>query len=333
MFQPLCRIGNFMDQFLSSNFLHVLICCLGGLCCFLPLFGDTPSYLEDTKLKRTLTQGNSFRDSSVASLALASPLALDILMDVGISLIKKIRVIPTEPLTPQTCLNNMEKTLCLLGIIVVPLAAFVPDYNNLALVFVCCNKCQSFVVGATVMTSICRCNRNRWTVISTLTFLLLLIFAQITSTFSLNTSVSSSNNTFNNNMVAAADVCTMMAVSLMLLCSIQSLFTLSCQAYNDVKSVKLIRPNETGSERHSRNYVFFSICWLAIFVVGVVFLIAISQTYGSIIHFNETALLLNSVTYLSFELAITILTMRMVKFDVVKGLVSSSLDFETFCIS
>jgi hypothetical protein len=319
--QVLRRVGYYIDQVLSSNLLHVLICCLGGLCCFLPLFGDTPSYLEDTTLKRSLTRG-TFRDSSVASLALASPLALDILMDVGISLVKKIRVIPTEPLTPQTCLNNVEKTLCLVGIIVVPITAFVPDYDNLALVFVCCNKCQSFVVGATVMTSICRCNRNRWTVISTLTFLLLLIFAQITSTFSLNTSVSSKNNAVNNNLVSAADICTMMAVSLMLLCSVQSLFTLSCQAYNDIKTVKLIRPNETGSERHSRNYVFFSICWLAIFIVGVVFLIAISQSYGSIIHFNETALLLNSITYLSFELAITILTMRMVKFDVVKGLVS-----------
>jgi hypothetical protein len=319
--QVLRRVGCCIDQVLSSNLLHVLICCLGGLCCFLPLFGDTPSYLEDTTLKRSLTRG-TFRDSSVASLALASPLALDILMDVGISLIKKIRVIPTEPLTPQTCLNNVEKTLCLVGIIVVPITAFVPDYDNLALVFVCCNKCQSFVVGATVMTSICRCNKNRWTVISTLTFLLLLIFAQITSTFSLNTSVSSKNNAVNNNLVSAADICTMMAVSLMLLCSVQSLFTLSCQAYNDIKTVKLIRPNETGSERHSRNYVFFSICWLAIFIVGVVFLIAISQSYGSIIYFNETALLLNSITYLSFELAITILTMRMVKFDVVKGLVS-----------
>lgn len=322
IYQALCRAGYYIDQFLSSNFLHIMICCVGGLCCFLPLYGDTHSFLEDTTLKRSLTQGNSFRDSSVASLALASPLALDILMDVGISLIKKIRVIPTEPLTPQTCLNNVEKTLCLAGIIVVPLAAFVPDYDNLALVFICCNKCQSFVVGATVMTSICRCNRNRWTVISTLTFLLLLIFAQITSTFSLNTSVSTRNNTVNNNLVSAADICTMMAVSLMLLCSVQSLFTLSCQAYNDVKTVKLIRPNETGSERHSRNYVFFSICWLTIFIVGLVFLIAISQTYGSIIHFNETALLLNSFTYLSFELAITILTMRMTKFDVVKGLVS-----------
>lgn len=315
-----------VDQVLSSNLLHIAICCLGGLCCFLPLVRNSASNLEDTTLKHSLTTGNSFRDSSVASLALASPLALDILMDVGISLIKRIRVTPTESLTPQTCLNNLEKTLCLIGIIVVPITAFLPDYNNFALIFVCCNKCQSFVVGATVMTSICRCNRNTWSVISTLTFLLLLIFAQITSTFSLNASVGVNSSDFNGKMVIAADICTMIAVAIILLCSIQSLFYLCRRAYHDMKTVKLIRPNETTSERHSRNYVFFSICWLSIFIVGVVFLVAISQSYGSIIHFNETALLLNSITYLSFELAITILTMRMVKFDVVKGLVSGTPD-------
>ena len=129
-------------------------------------------------------------------------------------------------------------------------------------------------------------------------------------------------------MVAASDIATLMAVSVVLAWSFHSLFYLFSQAYRDSKSVELVRPNETSSERHGRTHVFFSICWLSVFVAGIIILVVISKVYGSIEKWTGFALLLNNVTYLTFELSITILTMRMVKFDVVKGLVSSSFRFQ-----
>ena len=311
---------------LGSNALHVSICFLGGFCCFLPLVLRVKSNMEETPLKKSFTNGHYFRDSSVASLALATPLALDIIIDLVITLVRRIRVISTDCVGSQTCLNNMEKFLCLIGIIVVPLTAFLPDdLSNLTLIFICCNKCQSFVVGATVMISICRCNRNLWSVMCTLAFLLLMTFAQITSTFSLNTAMGERHGPINDLMVTASDISTLMAVSVVLAWSFRSLFYLFCQAYRDLRSVELVRPNETSSERHGRTHVFFSICWLSVFVAGITTLVTISRVYGSIENWTGFALLLNNVTYLTFELSITILTMRMVKFDVVKGLVSASL--------
>ena len=307
-------------KILGCNTIHLAICFLGGFCCFLPLIFGVKSNMEETLLRSSLTNGRYFRDSSVASIAMATPLTLEIIIDLVIRLVRRIGIISTDGAKSQTSLNNIEKFLCQIGIIVVPLTAFLPDdLSNLTLIFICCNKCQSFIIGATVMISICRSNRNLWSITWTLTFLLLMTFAQITSTFSLNTAVDERHDPFNNSMVVASNISTFMAVAVLLGWSFHSLFYQFCKSYREAQ------PDETNSERHNRSNAIFSMCWLAIIIAGIAYLIAISSVYGSIEKWTGFALLLNNVAYLTLELSITILTMRMVKSDVVKSLVSSLL--------
>lgn len=311
-------------RFLCSNAFHLMLCILGGFLCFLPLALRVSSNFEKSIMRLSLADGNHFRDSSVASLALALPLALDIVIDLGISLIRRMRVIPTESTSIITSLNSFEKALCLIGIIIVPLTAFLPKSDgNFGLIFVCCNKCQSFIVGATVMTSFSRCNHDVFSNVTTVAFLFLFMFAQTSSTFALNASVGENPSDFNNNLLLAGNHLTMIAASIVLICSIRSLIILISQARSESNRLKSAQPNETSRERHSKSHIFFRICWMTVFIVGTVLLIALSNKVGSIEKFNEEALVLNSGIYFTFELAITILTMRMVKFDVVKGLVST----------
>ena len=313
-------------RFLCSNAFHLTLCILGGFLCFLPLVLRVSSNFEDSVMKMSIVNGNHFRDSSVASLALALPLALDIIIDLGISLIRRMRVVPTESTSTITSLNCFEKGFCLIGIIIVPLTAFLPKSDgNFGLIFVCCNKCQSFIVGATVMTSFSRCNQDLFSNITTLVFLFMFMFAQTSSTFTLNTSVGDNPSDYNTNLLLAGNHLTMISASIVLVCSIRCLIMLISQARNDSNRLKSAKPNETSRERHSKSHIFFRICWMSVFIVGTVLLIALSNKVGSIEKFNETALVLNTGIYFTFELAITILTMRMVKFDVVKGLVSTYL--------
>lgn len=305
--------------FLSSSNLHVLLCLLGGICCFLPVMTGAPSLIEESILSRSLESGFYYRDTSVALLALAVPLAADIGIDFFILLINGKKAPSNDAICFQCSVCSFQKLTCLIGIVIVPITAYLPgQYSNHALIYVCCNKCRTLIVGSIVMITLSQYIKKYWPVKSTLLFLALLSFGQIGTAFAENTTGIDSNK----KLSLCAKISTLLAAIILVVSSFRCLYEVIHKEYRLAKLEKQILPNATGSERHYWSRILFSLLNLLIFAIVVLLLSVNAAKYDAMRNYTDEALLQSNVAYLIFELAFTIMTMRMIKFDVVRGLVS-----------
>ena len=309
-----------LAAFLSSSNLHVLLCLLGGICCFLPLMTGAPSYIEESILSRSLVSGFYYRDTSVALLALAVPLAADIGIDFFILLIKGRKAPSNDAICFQSSVCSFQKLTCLIGIVIVPITAYLPGHHsNHALIYVCCNKCRTLMVGSIVMISLSQYIKKYWPVKCTLLFIALLSFGQIGTAFAENTTARDSNK----KLSLCAKISTLLAAIILVVSSCRCLYEVIHREYRLAKLEKQILPNATGSERHHMSRILFSSLNLLVFVIVVLILSVNAGKYESMRNYTDEALLQSNVAYLIFELAFTVMTMRMIKFDVVRGLVSN----------
>lgn len=299
----------------SSNF-HVFLCLLGGLCCFLPLLTGASSSIGESILNRSLTSGFYFRDSSVALLALAVPLMADVGIDLFIGIVKGGRNSSDDATRPKSLPTNIQKFACLVGLVVVPMTVYVPEHHsNRALIYICCNKCRTFMVGSIIMISLCQYNKKYWSVRSTLLFVALLSFGQITSVFTENSGI------VNERISISAKVTSLLAAMILFISCFRCLYEVIYNDYRLAKLEKQILSNATGSARHSLSHVLIGISSVVLFIVMIALIFTNSVRYRIMSKFNEAALLQSNIAYLIFELTVTIMTMRMIKFDVVRGLV------------
>lgn len=312
---------------LSSNVFHLSFCVVGALFCFLPLIVRSPSFLGSTKLSQSLVSEQHFRDSSVALLALAIPLVVDIVIDLTLTMLRGKQNGLIGGLSYQSFLSNTEKILCIVGIVVVPLIVYSPQNEaHIALLYVCTSKCRAFLVGSVVMSTLCRYNKKYWSVSSTLLFMTLLGFGQIASAFTDNITENPHHHHADTLTAYAAEICTVLACAILVLCCFRWLFT---EIYKDMFEDKMMNMSvhNTVVQEKQPSDLLFRVSWMCTLVIIIVFLFVINFAYGKTSNYGGTALLLNNIMYLILELAITILNMRIVKFDVIQGLVSQMHEF------
>lgn len=310
-------VTSFFGHLLASNATQIFICCIGGLCSFLPLFSNYTSDFENTILRKSLTSGYYFRDSSMASLSLAIPIVIDILLDLTTSVTKKTRGMGRNENKGPCCLNNIEKFMLLGGIISVPLTAFLPyDCPNLGLIFFCCKKYQTVIVTGVVMISLCRNNVKFWSVCNTVFFLIVMSASASCSIF-LRGFVLDNPTPLNIKLEIACTFFQWAPIVFLVACNIRWLTHVTLKNYNRVNYV----PDANGGNRQCDVDLYFTTVWVLTTTAGMVFLIAVSATYLSDDKYDVVALLVNNVIFLSFELSITVFLMRIVKSDVVQGLV------------
>ena len=308
------------SQILTSNKVQVLICFIGGLSSFLPLFVGIQSHLEDTVLKRSLTSGYYFRDSSMATLTLALPILIDILLDLTTASFAKTKLkgMGCSDQNSPCCLNNIEKFMLLGGIISAPLTAFIPyDVPKLGLIFLCCKKYQIVIVTGIVMISLCRNNVKFWPVSYTIAFLVVLSTATTLSSFIRNSILQDIDDASNYKMELACSVFQWAPIALLIFCNIRWLAnTLMLRWKTDKYS-----PSKPEKDRQSDSHVYFTTVWVLTSLFGMLLLIVLSGIYNTDDKIDAIGLLLNNFIFLSFELAVTVFLMRIVKSDVVQGLV------------
>lgn len=303
-----------ITRIVNSNLTHVLICFAGGLLSFLPLAIGLTSNLEDSTLKNSLSSGYYFRDSSMASLALAIPISVDIILDVTTLFSKKRKIRGPES---QICLNNIEKCMLLIGITSIPLTSYLPyDLPNIGLVFFCCQKFQLVIVAGIVMTSLCRNNKEFWTVANTITFLIILGIATSMSIFARNASLGDPENNVRKGLNLACVFLSLVPIFYLIYCNIRWLTDV-------IRTERKCSPHLTGRDRQSDSHIFFTMIWVITTLIGMILQALINGVYLNVDHFDSKALLMNNLIFLCFELSITVFLMRVVKSDVVHGLVSS----------
>lgn len=305
-----------MTRIVNSNLTHVVICFAGGLLSFLPLAIGLKSNLEDSTLKNSLSAGYYFRDSSMASLALAIPISIDIILDVTTLFVKKRKICGPES---QICLNNIEKCMLLIGITSIPLTTFLPySLPNIGLVFFCCQKFQLVTVAGIVMTSLCRNNKEFWTVPHTVIFLFVLGSATSMSIFARNASLSNPDDRVRRGLNLACVFLSLAPICCLIYCNIRWLTDV-------IRTERKCSPHLAGIDRQSDRHTFFTMIWVITTLIGMILQALINGVYLNVDHFDSKALLMNNLIFLCFELSITVFLMRVVKSDVVHGLVSLPL--------
>ena len=119
----------------------------------------------------------------MAALSLLCPLVLDLMAEITNILTKKSK--EKDVCQPdEVLLNSTERFVFFIGVALVPLTAFLPPtQNDWAYIYLCCTNAQLSLVGSAVFISLCRYDKEYWTVRLTNVSLSLFAFGNALSSF------------------------------------------------------------------------------------------------------------------------------------------------------
>jgi hypothetical protein len=247
-----------------------------------------------------------YRYSSVATLALVIPFTLDLLTDLVFKP-KNGKQSNEKTLGKEGFLNNTEKLLFLIGIVILPIVAFFPeDIPNWAFIYICCNKCQQILIYGAIIISLSRYDNSAWTDKSTYMMIILLGTGNV---FLCNVSnrrpfiVSSTYEGFE-----------LTALLLVLLSIFIYIFSTIRWLRAQYKKRYLIK------SMNQKTFELFYPLYSTMTVLCIIILAVLVFVYKRLARFDEVAILLNNLIYFSYILFIIFLSMRMVKSEVVQGL-------------
>ena len=321
-------------EVLRSNSFQAFFCFASGLFCCLPLFLGLPSNIEDHPLRLAITTSKGFAYTCVASIALSIPLFIDVLIDISTSFDKTSNSasnrlkLQSSGTARFNFLNISERLLILLGIIVLPLIIFLPKSTpNLSLVYVCLFKCQQCWIGGTVALSLSRYDKHYFSNDIILASLTSFSIGLVSSAFTDNILPTESTA----HILPILDMVTLIFI-LMPCVSFLVLSTrwlvlvyLRASRWSNIlfcysKQQPPMTPN-TGVD-----HTFFPMVYTVSGICIILALCVLSGVSFRIQSYTEINLLQINTPYLIFVILVSILSLRMVKYEVVQGLVS-------FCFS
>ena len=310
---------------MNTNNIHILTCFIGGISCLLPLYIYPVSMIEDSLL-RTAELSNKNRETAVAALTLLGPLLLDLLTELSNSLFKNSNTAKEMCQPYDGLLNSAERCVFFLGTLLIPATAFFPSTtHNWAYIYLCCQKAQLTLVGGAVTVSLCRYDQKFWTIRLTNMCLFLTIFGTVASAFVDN---------YDPAMVSKVDVrslisdisyyCILVAVIIFLYCSmtwLRVVVPMFVRWYRSTASIQ--QPQD--SKKLSR--LVFPAMYVVTSIMSISLLVTISALYSGIAFYDVDALLLHNMAFIVYLLFISYLSMRMMKYEMVQGLVRQT----SFC--
>jgi hypothetical protein len=341
------RMGSMSVDGELSNKIHVVICFVGSLLCLLPLFTETSSNLESSALRSAISSQIS-REIASATLALTLPLVIDLATETFYisrntdnSVITKVRV-------GFTLLNNIERAALLCGMAVVPVCSLFPnDTSNLALIYICCQKCQLVLIVGAVMISLCRHNKKYWTVKGTSFSLICLVVGSILQAATDNMDMTSEFKTPRTTASRLSSILIILAVAshiwlnaFWLYAHYFHLFAAFRRKLNlgepssasasapghDVIPTTLTQPDSDGKITSPSQQVFISITASTVLILLSVANSDVAVKGANELHFRNSVFLL-------YILLVSYVSIRMMRNEVVQGLVSSFIYSLIFLLS
>ena len=307
---------------ISTNVFQTIICIAGGLCCLLPLIIYPESHLEDSRLRRSLS-ALPHRDSAVAVLALIAPILLDIGTEFINSLFKEMEV---KSQKKEAVLNNMEQLVFLCGTAIVPITGFLPDTDNWAYIYLCCKQCQFVLSGGAIAISLCRYNTKYWSVRTVNLMLSLLLTASIIQAFT------------NNYVLLEPPLRTVQSLQILsygMLFTCQAIFTVCSIRWLSTSLPALLRRSTilrslkvftrvvpAHTSYHANESLFFPVVYVVSSVFATLYILALANYYAAAANYSVTAIFFHNLSFFLYVLLITYGSTRMIKQEIVDGLVS-----------
>lgn len=337
MLSVLFRMAAALQERSASSEFLLLYCFVSGLCCFLPLFLGCASYLENRPLRDSINDCPEFRYGSAASMALAVPLFIDALLDLrnsgGTALIDVAKTTKQNnyDTVRYNCLNISERILFLMGIVILPVVSLLSlKTENLALIFVCCSKCQINWVGGAVIISLTRYNKDFWSINSSLISLMAFSVGLITSVFVDNTYARTNSPSFDIILLDQVSlVFTIIPSAIFLFNGMRWLLLVHCQAHSWTKhfmtsAIFQDQLTNTGDLLvfNKVRHVFFPTMYVICGITVVALLSLLVGLSHRLENYDRMKLFQCILPFLLFVTGVSTLSMRMVKYEVVQGLVS-----------
>jgi hypothetical protein len=263
--------------------------------------------LEETLLREALTS-MGYRYSAVATLTLAIPVTFDLITDLVFKP-KGERQSNDKTVVKEGFLNNTEKVLFLIGIIMLPIVAFFPENtSHWAYIYICCNKCQQILTCGAVVISLSRYDNSIWTDKTTYC---LIFFVGVGNVIICNIS-----NRFDlmriqvplRTLAIIADICVIISAFMYLILQIKWI------------RAQYMKKGLYSSMNQKMSELFYPLIYTMMPLFCIMALVVLAFLFKKLTLHTEAALLVNSLIYFCYMLFIIFLSMRMVKSEVVQGL-------------
>jgi hypothetical protein len=326
-----------LKQLYQSNVINALIVIIGAILTFLPLYVGEPSNLEDTIISDA-SDSELFHNASVALLSLVSPLIVDStfdLLNAWIFVDNRLSKTNAKSTIDDCSFDWKEKVLFILGIIILPINIFLPSTTrNLTLILICSRKCRLVLCTGAVGCSLCRREHIISKPLITACLLLYNISAA-TGSFAQNTqgiippgprglALFYANIIFSYvPVIVALALCVWWLLRVALVEVSRRVHAVSNTAI--MKNIK-----SSLGDSCTGDYLAYRVGFIMILLLWGILSATLTVRYKNVGSFDEIGMFLDVLPYILFVLAQTALSMRLVKFEAVQGLVSISFIYEIF---
>ena len=316
--------NSFLYQtFVSYSFKYSLIW-VAGLLSFLPLFMNESDYVETTIVAASLRNGTMYYESSILLVGFVGILAIDLLLDVYNSWFGDQAMNEKKAKFMIQRMTNAENFLLLLGLLIQPIVAFLPRaLPNLAMIWLCCQRCQNILVFGTIFLSWCRLYPEMWTPSSTslalsigITGLQLLNFANL---FICNPSVSIQS--IGNKMYVAGQVSLYLSLAYFIFKALvwlyrtgRKLFLPSIEKKETFTTNKLPMPTDKSNEESIFSFGYILFTWISLLLILII------NGGRNLLQLSPTGLLQNNIAFIIMELCFINFYLRQVQFEAIVNL-------------
>ena len=309
--------------------------------CFLPLLTNQPNNLRGTSLSSALYLNTStnvgsvlFQLGSAGLIVGVFPLFIDALFDIYDSFKNQFKSKSTQEAIHETknVMDHAEQLTFLFGLVITSILAFCnpSSYQNFELIYLCTQRCQINLVSGAVAVTLCQYDKSFFTFPMVLYVQIAGGLFCVMGSYSSNTSTPEPNSP----LYIIVDILGYSAALLLVLNMMRWLWIVFIHPYlyktNNDPTTQLISndnnldPSEQVFNVNSvfKNQLYFRGIFMAICILCLVEYGAINGAYVNISVFDEKALLISLLPYLTFAIASNIANMRKVKYEVLHHLVN-----------
>lgn len=310
---------------MNNNFIQVLMIFFGGVLCLLPLAAKPTSDFSHSDLFNAVPSQRN-RDSAVAAFALGLPILAEIVVEVITSISTKGRSEKVKIHFGRQLLNTRERFLLACGILTIPITAFLPASTfQLINIYLCLRKCRFIFVGGTVITSLSRYDVTFWSVRKTYSILSCIIGGSVLGSYSEN------NNQYAGRQLSPLSIFAyglyLLALMILLYCNTRWLLSITPTYFAKQTS----KPWLDGGSQKDLHITDAQLLIPLLYVITTglvsVLLSIVFRVSPEIDAYNADALFFHHLGLVLYVVLIMYLSDRMMKYDVIRGLVSPTVPY------
>lgn len=255
------------------------------------------------------------RDSAIVAFSLTIPIMVDIVFETFTSIFYGDDSRKIKMHVKQALLNTQERFVLACGILSVPATAFLPSgTQNIVNIYLCLYKCRVVLVGGAIIISLCRYDPVYWPVVSTYCALIFLSLACIMGSFA--------DNLYPQHTESVAhSISTLLffcGSAIFFFCNLRWLITVLPRLSVCLSTRKVRKEGQRSSVSSD---LLFPILYV-ITVTGASMMLTITRRlYPESEKRNAEHLFVHNLGYNIYILFVMYISERMIKYQVVQGLV------------